>query len=113
MVRVGLVGCGTIGSQLALSIQRSYRGVAHLIALHDRDRTHAETLQRRLSPRPAILSLSELIRTSQLIIEAASADAAADLVPRALRANRRVLVMSVGGLLRNPGWRALARRSSG
>lgn len=113
MVPVGLVGCGTIGSRLALALQRDYADVARLIALYDIDRSQALALQHRL-PRPVPLaSLPMLIRRSQLVIEAASAQAAGPIVEQALRAKRSVLVMSVGGLLSNPRWQPLARRSTG
>jgi aspartate dehydrogenase len=113
MVRVGLVGCGTIGSQLALALQRNYSNAARITALHDVDRAHARALQRRLTHHPHIVSLPMLIRESQLVIEAASADVASEVVRQALRAGRSVFVMSVGGLLRDPTWQRLARRSGG
>ncbi len=113
MVRVGVVGCGTIGSQLALAIQRSYSSVARITVLHDTNRTHAVTLQRRLASHPRIVSLSTLLQRSDLVLEAASADLAATLVPQALRQHRNLLVMSVGGLLRSTAWQRLARRSHG
>ena len=111
MVRVGLVGCGTIGSQLALTLHRDYRHVARVIALHDQDRTQAETLARRLIPRPSIVPLSTLLRRSHLVIEAASVDVASRVVRQALRLHCSMLVMSVGGLLRDRTWQRLARRS--
>ena len=113
MVRVGLVGCGTIGSRLAMALQQAYRKTARITALHDVDRTHALALSARLTPKPPLVSLPILIRKSQVVIEAASADAAGRVVRAALRANRDVFVMSVGGLLRDRRWQALARRSSG
>lgn len=113
MVRVGLVGCGTIGTQLALALQRDYSGVARITGLHDVDPTHARALQRRLTAPPPLVSLTTLIRTSQLVIEAASVDVASRVVRQALRANRSVFVMSVGGLLRDSTWQRLARRSAG
>ena len=113
MVRVGLVGCGTIGSQLAFALQRGYPDAARIVALHDVDRAHAMALRRRLIDAPPIVSLPELIRRSQLIVEAASADVAAQVVRRTLRANRSVFVMSVGGLLRDRSWQRLASRSRG
>lgn len=113
MVQVGLVGCGTIGSELARAIQRTYRHAARITALHDIDRSHALRLARRLSPRPPIVSLAQLIRRSDLVLEAASSGIAADVVVRCLRAGRSVFVMSVGGLLSNPAWRRLSRRSRG
>ena len=113
MVRVGLVGCGTIGSQLARAIEQKYGQVARVVALHDANRAHASSLQRRLTTHPIICSLPALIRTSHLVIEAASAAVAAEVVRRALRAHRDVMVMSVGGLLDDRSWQRLARRSRG
>ncbi len=113
MVRVGLIGCGTIGAQLALALQRKYSGLARIVALHDADPAHARTLQRQLRSHPPLVSLPALIHKSQLVLEAASAEVAASVVTRALRANRHVLVMSVGGLLHNRAWQRLAQRSKG
>ena len=111
MVRVGLVGCGTIGSQLALALHRDYRHAARVIALHDIDRTQAVALQRRLTPRPSIVSLSTLLRRSHLVIEAASIDVASKVLTQALRLRRDVFIMSVGALLQDRTWPSRARRS--
>ena len=113
MVRVGLVGCGTIGSQLARAIQQQYSQTARLVALHDTSRPNALALQRRLKPRPPITSVSTLIRRSDLVLEAASADVVPPLLAQALRRHRDVFIMSVGGLLRDQTWRRLVRRSRG
>ena len=113
MVRVGLVGCGTIGSRVALALERRYPKAARLIALHDSHPAHASRLSRRLRSHPPAVSLPALIRRSQLVIEAAAASVAGDVAARALRAGRTVLVMSVGGLLRDARWRAAAQHSRG
>ena len=113
MVRVGLVGCGTIGSQLAHAIQRTYGQIARIVALHDIDDHRARTLQQRLRPHPALTSLSQLIRRSDLVLEAASAAVSADVAVRSLDAHRNVLVMSVGGLLYDASWRRSLRASRG
>ncbi len=111
LVRVGLVGCGTIGVRLALTVQREYSTVATMTALHDVVPAQALRLQARLRSHPSVVSLPTLIRTSQLIIEAASAAVVPEVVSRALRAGRHVLVMSVGGLLRERAWQRLATGS--
>jgi len=113
MVHVGLVGCGAIGSQLALAIDRTYRGTARLVALHDVDDANACRLQRRLTSSPLVCSLPVLIRRSHVVVEAASVEAARRAVPAALRAGRSVLVMSVGALLEDVQWRRLAQRRGG
>ena len=113
MVRVGLVGCGTIGTQLALAVQRDYPHAARITALHDVDRLHAAALQRQLRTRPSVVSLPQLIRRSQLVLEAASVEVARRVVWQALRAHRSVFVMSTGALLQDQRWRRLAQRSRG
>jgi aspartate dehydrogenase len=113
MRRVGLVGCGTIGTQLARAIERQYRATARITALHDTDRTRAQALQRRLRTHPPVVALPALLRRCDLILEAASVEAAGPLAAAALRRHRDVLIMSVGGLLRHTAWRRLVRRSPG
>jgi len=113
MVRVGLIGCGTIGSQLALAVQQRYPGIARMTALHDVDGARAAALAWRLTPRPSLTSLPALIRHSDVVLEAASADVAGTIATQALKAHRDVLVMSVGGLLRSTTWQRAARRSRG
>ena len=113
MIRVGLVGCGTIGSRLALTIARRYRKQAKLVAVYDTNADAAAALQKRISPRPSFSSVSELIRRSDLVIEAASAHAAGSLAAQTLKQGRSILVLSVGGLLMDESWKAAARRSIG
>jgi len=113
MVRVGLVGCGTIGTRLALALQHRYAHAAKITALHDMEPANAHRLARRLPDHPQVVPLSQLLRRSDLVIEAASPEAAHLLLPRALRANRSVFIMSVGGLLRDRSWQRLAARSRG
>lgn len=114
MVRVGLIGCGTIGGRLARTIEQRYHRTARLVALHDTNRLHAKTLQRQLRSHPPIVPLHRVIQRSTLVIEAASAAVVPAVVACALRAHRDVLVMSVGGLLHGAAaWRRLSRRSRG
>ena len=113
MVRVGLVGCGTIGSAMARALQRNYGAVAKLTALHDIDPARASALARRFHPAPSVVAFRTLFRQCDLVVEAASMEAAPGVVMQALRAHRSVLVMSVGGLLRDQAWEKVARRSRG
>lgn len=113
MVRVGLIGCGTIGSRLALALQQRYAHAARISALHDSNPAHASALQRRLHAHPPLSTLPELIRKSDVVVESASSEIASHVVSAALRAHRSVLVMSVGGLLTHRGWRRAVGRSRG
>jgi len=114
VVRIGIVGCGAIGSAIAQAIDRDYANVARVVALAEQDRTRAQALRRSLRSRPALVSLPQLIRRSDLVIEAAAASIAARVARLALSANRDVLIMSTGGLLRAPAsWRRAAGHSRG
>lgn len=97
--KIGIIGCGAIGSQLAKSICREFKAKAKLVALCDLEKEKATQLCRRFSISPSICSINELIRKSDLIIEAALANIAAEVAERCLKKEKDVLIMSSGGLL--------------
>jgi aspartate dehydrogenase len=100
---IGIVGCGTIGSALAAAIQER-RIPARLAGITSRTRSRAEALVRSLTPSPPVLDLQELVRASDLVAEAASGAAVAEIVPACLQARKDVFVISVGGLLGHEDW---------
>lgn len=99
MIKVGIIGCGTIGRELAKSCQKRFVEDVTLEAITDVDSARAKKLQRELKPRPQILSQDELIRRCDLIIEGASAGVAYEVSKKALRLGKDIMVMSVGGIL--------------
>lgn len=101
MVRVGIIGCGTIGSKIAGHIDRNLKGKAKLVALSDVDVKKAERFSGRLTARPKVASAESLIRSVDLVIEAASANVSGDIAKKALNAGKDVVIMSTGGLLKN------------
>ena len=110
-MKIGLVGCGNIGTQLARQIQKEFKGRARLIGVHDARPAEARRLSRSLHPSVPVLSLETLVRRCDLLIEAASGKAAADLLPVLIRRRRAALILSTGGLLSRPqGLRALTRK---
>ncbi|MBI1953779.1 MAG: DUF108 domain-containing protein [Candidatus Omnitrophica bacterium] len=108
--KIGLVGCGAIGTYLAIEIERHLKKTARLSGIHDRDPAAAQRLRRRLKKPVAILSLPKLVRASDLVVEAASPQAVRELLPWALRLRKEVMVLSTGGLLGCPGLLRSARR---
>ncbi len=99
MIKVGIVGCGTIGRELALACQKRFSDEVTLEAIADTDVSIARKLQHKLKPRPRILPADGLIRSCDLVIEAASKNAVYEIVKKALSLGKDVMVMSVGGLL--------------
>lgn len=98
-LKIGIVGCGTIGSGLAMAIEQRFKNKAKLVALYDIDRNKAISLANSLLEAPLILSLDQLIEECNLVVEAASASVSGELAKKALRAGRDVMVMSTGGLI--------------
>ena len=100
MIKVGIIGCGTIGQELSRACQKKFSDEVSLDAICDADVARARKLQKELKvPKPKILSLDEIIKHSDLVIEAASMAASYEVAKKALSQGKDVLVMSVGGLL--------------
>lgn len=98
--RIGIVGCGVIGSKIAEAVCSDLKGKAKLSALYDVDRAKARDLAGKLRKKNIVVSsLAELIGKSDFVVEASSAKVSADIARKALRAKRDCLIMSVGGLL--------------
>ena len=98
-LRVGIVGCGTIGSQVAYACQDMLQEKVELAALCDTDTDKALLLKNALKKGPRILKLTELIKKCNFVVEAASAKVSGDLLDKCIRAGRDCMVMSVGGLV--------------
>ena len=99
MIKVGVVGCGTIGRELALACQKRFYEEVTLEAISDTDGSRARKLQKDLKPRPAILPVDKLIRRCDLVIEAASKHAVHEVCKKTLSLGKDVMIMSVGGIL--------------
>ena len=98
MLRLGVVGCGAIGSEIARAIDSGLVR-AELVGVHDVRAAAAAELARSLSHPPRVLSLDHLVEAAQLVVEATAKDAAPPVIRAALELGRDVMVLSVGGLL--------------
>ncbi|MBD3388687.1 MAG: aspartate dehydrogenase [Candidatus Altiarchaeales archaeon] len=99
MTRFGLLGCGAMGSAVAQAFV-SGEIPRTLSCVYDVRAEAAEELAQRFKDPPRICeSIGELIENSDFIIEAASQEAVREHMPAALKAERDVLIMSVGALL--------------
>jgi len=100
--KIGLVGCGTIGSILAEACKKDLQSNVELIALYDIDKNKAVALADRLELDIVATSLDKLIERSDLVVEAASAKISSEVVEKAISSGKDVMVMSVGGLVGKP-----------
>jgi len=100
-LRVGIVGCGTIGSILAKACKSDLKNRVKLSGLCDIDESRAAALKKKLRLDAPIVSLEKLIKRSDLVVEAASGKIASFVAKKAISAGKDVMAMSVGGLLGN------------
>lgn len=103
MVKIGIVGCGTIGAALARAVDEG-KIPALLAGLANRTRARAEDLAGSLRTPPPVLPVPDLVQVSDLVVEAATGKALEEIVPACLRHGKDVFVISAGGLLGHEDW---------
>ena len=113
ITKIGIVGCGTIGSQIAQAVKRDFSKHAKISALYDIDLSKAEKLALSLGVKnPVVKSLKALIEKCDLVIEAASGKISAGVASAAIKHKKDCMIMSVGGLLSAPEIFNLARKNA-
>lgn len=101
-MKVGIIGCGNIGTELALFIDKSKN--FDLKYLCDINNNNIKKLQRKLKNKiPRATNINRLIENSDLVIESASKDAVGEILKsrNINRRNRKLLIMSTGGIIEN------------
>jgi len=100
-LRIGIAGCGAIGSSLAKEINLNFRQNAILAALFDIKPKKGLLLSKKIakSAKLCVSNLDSLIKKSDLVIEASSGRAAWEIARKSLSGGRQVMVMSVGGMV--------------
>jgi aspartate dehydrogenase len=108
IMEVGVVGLGAIGRPLCRALDDGIAGL-HLAGATARDREKAERFLKSLGSPAPLLSLDELIRASDLVIEASTQGHLRDeIAPRTLAAGKDLVVLSCGGLIGRQDWIHLA-----
>lgn len=97
MRKIGVIGCGTIGTEISRAISRGKMN-ARLVGVCDADRARAEQLALELK-NTAALEQSDLIDACDLVVEATYRHAAPQIIRDTINGGGDIMVMSVGGLL--------------
>lgn len=100
MRKVGIIGCGAIGTLLAEAVERKTVKCDELI-LYDHNGEKAEKLRKFLQfPATVVASVDEMLKLKPaVIVEAASQQAAREYASRIVAADVDLIVMSTGALL--------------
>jgi aspartate dehydrogenase len=98
-MKVGLIGCGNIGTEIALFIEKN-TGL-ELKYLCDINVEHAQNLKKAIGNGQEVIPMEELIEKSDLIIESASRDAVKDILKSKNldRKGKKLMLMSTGGII--------------
>lgn len=112
-MKIGVVGCGTIGCEIVTAVSnRELRGYV-LAALCDVDEGKAQRLSARLDLAVEISDLDTLIAASDIVFEATNKTSMPQVARKALSAGKMVLVMSGGGFADDPSVLDLAAEKGG
>jgi aspartate dehydrogenase len=98
--KVGLIGCGTIGSQLATAVDSDKIVNASLVALFDIVENNLQNLKSKLHSSPVACSDfgKFLDSDADIVVEAASQDAVRTSGKKILEVGKDMMIMSVGAL---------------
>jgi aspartate dehydrogenase len=112
-IKVGIIGCGTIGCKLARIIEKEIPEM-EICALCDIQENRALKLSKQFSGDVKIMSVEKLIDNMDIVIEAASSGISAEVVRKSLEKGKKVLALSVGGLIKDfEEYKKLARSKGG
>ncbi len=94
------MGCGSIGTEIALAIDRGEINDAILTHIYDQHLKHAQKLMLKLKKKPILVNNVALLATSKidLVVEAASQQAIKDTALAIIQSRKDLLILSVGAL---------------
>jgi aspartate dehydrogenase len=96
-MKVGIIGCGAIANIMTNFAVEGKLGV-DLKYFYDRDIERAENLALQVDG-TVVLEIEDMLNKVDLVIEAASPQAVAEVVPKILKHGKSVLIMSIGALM--------------
>jgi aspartate dehydrogenase len=110
-IKIGILGCGAIGSRIARSIKAECEDSAVVSALFDINPSKAANLAKHLPYKNIIQkSYQQLLDHCDLVVEAVNAPDTHELIRQAILAKKDVLVMSVGKLFNGESILKLAQK---
>jgi len=100
-MRVGLVGCGNIGADFCIALQKG-NIPAEIAALTDIDPSRAELLISNFQLSAKICGLEENAALVDFLVECADASAVESVIDTAIKYKRDCLILSIGGVITRP-----------
>lgn len=104
ILKIGIVGCGAIGSSLAKIIVSDFSQRAQLASLYDIDIEKAHKLAANFADSKLVaLNLDDLINKKKvnLVIEATKFDSVYEIAKKTISASCDIMLMSAGGIIQH------------
>ncbi len=98
-LKLGIIGCGTIGAAIAEACLTKLKDKVELAALYDIDERKVDEISRLTGSDIKKDSMEAVFNKADLVIEAAASSVSRDVVKKAVEKSKDVMVMSVGGLV--------------
>jgi len=116
MTKIGLLGCGAIGSEIAMSVCEKRVGSASLVAIFDQDAGMAAGLAESLPSKvPAFTNIGQFLSVSevQMVVECASPGAVRAYAESIISSGKDLLMISSGALTDTPFFHRLSALAEG
>lgn len=99
-IKIGILGCGAIGSGIAKSVKQQLKAFAEVSAVFDVDQKRAKELCQILKLSSKVVSsVDQLANSSDIVIEAINSPQTKSIIHQIVKLGKDVLVMSVGKML--------------
>ena len=112
MVGIGIIGCGTMGAEVATAVAEGRAGNAKISAIYDQDISRAKMLAPALAEHVNVVSeVQDMLDDTSIsvVIECASQQAARQYGVRILEAGKDMLMISSGALVDQKFFRLLSK----
>ena len=111
--KVGIAGLGAIGRAIAERLNRGEVPGVQLAGVTSGDRAKAETYLKGIGCNAPVLSIEELAKLADFVVECAPSAAFRGIAVPVLSAGKRLMALSAGQILQNDDLIALARKHGG
>ena len=97
--KIGIAGCGTIGQKVATELDQGKIPRATLVGMTSRSQDRANAFVATLTNPVPVMPLQELVRQSDIVVEAATGAALEKIAIATLKAGKDLMALSGGALL--------------
>jgi len=109
MISIGIVGCGTIGTEIAKAIDKKVLP-AKLSAVCDVIPDKIKKLKSCINLKPVSADIQKLVRKSDVVVESAGVSSVEKIAKECIKQKKPLLVMSAGYFLLDPSLIELAKK---